>query len=70
MPKHLDSDVAYPCSIWGPTCDSMDCISKYAELPELIVGDWLYFEHMGAYTMAASSEFNGYKKTPVFYINK
>ena len=32
----------FVCSIWGPTCDSIDCISKKTEgLPELFVGDWL-----------------------------
>ncbi|CAG7920127.1 unnamed protein product [Penicillium olsonii] len=39
-----------PCrySIWGPTCDSMDCISKDLIMDqEIIVGDWLKFEDMG-----------------------
>lgn len=35
-------------SIWGPTCDSMDCISKDLIMDqEIIVGDWLRFEDMG-----------------------
>ncbi|RKO82973.1 pyridoxal-dependent decarboxylase, partial [Blyttiomyces helicus] len=41
----------YSCSIWGPTCDSIDCMGKDFSLPEMQVGDWLYFENMGAYTM-------------------
>lgn len=36
----------YECSVWGPTCDSMDCISKTAKLPQLDIGDWLFFEEM------------------------
>ena len=48
-----------PCSIWGPTCDGLDCIAKEARLPELQVGDWLYYDDMGAYTAAAGSNFNG-----------
>jgi len=56
----------YDASIWGPTCDSMDCITRTARLPELQVGDWLYFENMGAYTIAASSTFNGFPK-PILY---
>jgi ornithine decarboxylase len=55
----------YPCSIWGPTCDSMDCITKNGSLPEMKVGDWMYFEDMGAYTTAAGSEFNGFRKSRV-----
>lgn len=50
---------AQPCSLWGPTCDGLDCIAKDAALPELAVGDWLYFDDMGAYTAAAGSTFNG-----------
>ncbi|KAH3743547.1 hypothetical protein Pelo_15053 [Pelomyxa schiedti] len=41
--------------IFGPTCDSLDCITQEAMLPELGIGDYLYFENMGAYTMAAHS---------------
>jgi len=29
-------------------------------LPELQVGDWLYFVNMGAYTRASASSFNGF----------
>lgn len=48
-------DSGYQCSIWGPTCDSIDLIGKDFVLPELKIGDWLVFEQMGAYTMAAAS---------------
>jgi len=59
----------YKCTIFGPTCDSMDCISKDIELPELEVGEWLYFNNMGAYSVAAASPFNGFKSHPTtFYI--
>jgi len=59
----------YKCTIFGPTCDSMDCIGKDFELPELNVGEWLYFKCMGAYTVAAASPFNGFKSCPnMFYI--
>ncbi|EGD81282.1 ornithine decarboxylase [Salpingoeca rosetta] len=55
------------CSIWGPTCDSMDCIEKRASLPELEVGDWLFYPDMGAYTSCAASTFNGFDKPMQFY---
>jgi len=59
----------YKCTVFGPTCDSMDCISKDIELPELEVGEWLYFKNMGAYSVAAASPFNGFKSHPTtFYI--
>ena len=46
--------------LFGPTCDSIDCVIKSCPLPELQVGDKLYFENMGAYTTAAASHFNGF----------
>ena len=55
------------CSIWGPTCDSIDCIGKDVLLPTLSVGDFIYFNNMGAYTSCAASVFNGFKKTQVIY---
>lgn len=56
-------------SLWGPTCDSFDCLSKSIKLPELNVGDWIIFENMGAYTLVASSRFNGMKKPKTYYVN-
>jgi len=59
----------FKCTMFGPTCDSMDCIAKDIMMPELEVGEWLYFKNMGAYTTAAASPFNGFKSHPVtFYI--
>jgi len=61
----------HKCTIFGPTCDSMDCISKDIMLPELEVGEWLYFKCMGAYTVAAASNFNGFKNMPnTYYIEQ
>lgn len=31
------------------------------------IGDWLYFENMGAYTASAASTFNGFKKPFKYY---
>ncbi|KAK4242494.1 pyridoxal-dependent decarboxylase [Achaetomium macrosporum] len=50
-------------SIWGPTCDGIDRISESIRFPVLLdVGDWLYFEDMGAYTMCSATTFNGFTK--------
>lgn len=49
-------------SIWGPTCDGLDCISSSTYLSHnAAVGDWLYFPNLGAYTSAAASPFNGFE---------
>jgi Pyridoxal-dependent decarboxylase, C-terminal sheet domain len=47
-------------SIWGPTCDSIDCIMKNCWLPEMETGQWLVFLDMGAYTFTACCSFNGF----------
>ncbi|KAF2084225.1 ornithine decarboxylase [Saccharata proteae CBS 121410] len=48
-------------SIWGPTCDGIDCISESCTFAETLdVGDWLYFEEMGAYTKCSATRFNGF----------
>jgi len=62
------TDASYRCSIWGPTCDSIDCISKEAIMPKLVIGDWISFNNMGAYTIAAGSKFNGFKQPIVMYM--
>lgn len=51
----------YTFSIWGPTCDGLDCVSSQAALAVNVgVGDWLYFPNVGAYTSAATTSFNGF----------
>ncbi|KAF3907376.1 hypothetical protein ABW21_db0208029 [Orbilia brochopaga] len=48
-------------SIWGPTCDGLDCISSSSFLSEVVsVGDWLYFAEMGAYSKCSATKFNGF----------
>ena len=55
-------------SVWGPTCDSIDCVSEKTMLPSALrVGDWLGFDNMGAYTVCAASQFNGFEVSKVIY---
>lgn len=56
----------FPSSLWGPTCDSMDRIGATL-MAEVQVGDWIYFDDMGAYTRAAASCFNGFLKPIAYY---
>jgi ornithine decarboxylase len=67
--EFLDQSTFVNCSIWGPTCDSMDCLTKGLKLPELNYGDWLIFENMGAYTLVAASRFNGMNKSKIYNLN-
>lgn len=58
-------------SLWGPTCDGIDRITERCTLPGLLdVGDWLYFENMGAYTKCSATRFNGFTDNhQVIYIS-
>ncbi|KAI8322299.1 ornithine decarboxylase [Martensiomyces pterosporus] len=59
----------FESSIWGPTCDSIDCIMSSGLLPELQIGDWLIFDGMGAYTICAASRFNGFRLSDLVYVD-
>ncbi|TFK24813.1 ornithine decarboxylase [Coprinopsis marcescibilis] len=62
------SEAKHVSSVWGPTCDSIDCVSPKTVLPAgLQVGDWLGFDDMGAYTVCAASQFNGFEVSNVIY---
>jgi len=58
--ESTDSDKLYRCTIFGPTCDGIDVVSDHEYLPKLEVGDWLYFQNMGAFTVSSSTSFNGF----------
>ncbi|KAB0390417.1 hypothetical protein E2I00_012792 [Balaenoptera physalus] len=58
----------YSCSIWGPTCDGLDRTVERYNLPKMHVGDWMFFENMGAYTVAAASTFSGFQRLTIYYV--
>lgn len=59
MESESEAPVEY--SIWGPTCDGIDVITERITLNGLVdVGDWLFFENMGAYTKCSATRFNGF----------
>jgi len=68
LPFNERNEKQYECTIYGPTCDSMDKISTNCKLPDLSIGEVIYIENMGAYTIAASSNFNGFTQTECKYI--
>lgn len=59
---------SYNSLIWGSTLDVCDQLSKLIKLPELKVGDWLYFENVGAYTICSTTEFNSFPTASVHTI--
>jgi len=48
-------------TLWGPTCDGLDCVEKMTRLPEMEVGGWVAFLNVGAlpFLMRGRTCFNG-----------
>ena len=57
-------------AVYGPTCDALDTLGLAEELPELELGDLVYTENIGAYSVAASTSFNGFPPAKVVHINQ
>ena len=58
------------CAVVGPTCDSFDKISLAEQLPNnLEIGDYLYTENIGAYSIASSTKFNGFTGAKIIHVN-
>jgi len=65
--KRGDKEV---CAVVGPTCDSFDKISLSEQLPgNLQIGDYLFTENIGAYSIASSTKFNGFDGAKILHIN-
>lgn len=58
--SHPLKEEKIPSVFFGPTCDSQDLILT-TELPELEIGDWIFFHRCGAYTMSLATNFNGFE---------
>lgn len=54
-----ESPETFPSTLFGPTCDGLDCVAKNVALPRMERDDWFFFEDMGAYTNIGGSRFNG-----------
>ena len=56
------------CDIWGPTCCGLDSIKSNFTFYELVEGDSLLWPNMGAYTICCATNFNGFEKPTIYYI--
>ncbi|MEE8056388.1 MAG: type III PLP-dependent enzyme [Pseudomonadales bacterium] len=57
-------------NIAGPTCDSIDVCRKKAQLPsDLHSDDFIYILSAGAYTVCCASNFNGFKKPKLVFLD-
>ncbi len=64
-----DDSVRYTTTIWGPTCDSIDCLGDNFKLPELDIDDWIFFEGAGCQCTTMSTGFNGMADPDSFFNN-
>jgi len=68
---NVESSEKFTSSIWGPTCDGLDCIHTSIEIPKLNISDWIIWKNMGAYTISAAVQFNGLPfGKPLYFMSK
>lgn len=59
--RNGSADHILPFRVCGATCDSVDILSRPFWLPETVdTGDWIEIGHIGAYSMALRTRFNGF----------
>jgi ornithine decarboxylase len=72
VPKLLrevpDDEEYVPSVLYGQTCDGVDVINHSVALPEMNIGDWVYFPSWGAYTNVLVTKFNGFGEFDTYYI--
>lgn len=57
--KSKEPRASYDAILWGQSCSSTDKICEL-KITEMEIGDWLIFEHVGAYGYCYASRFNGF----------
>ncbi len=55
-------------TLWGPTCDSGDYISKNWPIQEMGSNEYIYSDNVGAYTTSLQTPFNGITPSKAYYI--
>ena len=59
--RNGDPENIVPFRVCGATCDSVDILTRPFWLPETVdTGDWIEIGHIGAYSMALRTRFNGF----------
>jgi ornithine decarboxylase len=68
LPFNERNEKRYSSIVFGPTCDSLDIVSKDCQLPSLAIGESIIIKNIGAYSIASGTEFNGFPKPDEYYI--
>ncbi len=66
--KYLRGGHTQLSTLAGPTCDSFDIIARGEDVPELQIGDVIYVENIGAYSLASATTFNGMPMAQVLMV--
>jgi ornithine decarboxylase len=66
--KYLRGGHRQLSTLAGPTCDSFDIIARGEDVPELQIGDVVYAENIGAYSLASATTFNGMPMAKVLMV--
>ena len=66
--KYLRGGHTQLSTLAGPTCDSFDIIARGEDAPELQIGDVVYVESIGAYSLASATTFNGMPMAKVLMV--
>jgi ornithine decarboxylase len=53
-------------TVWGPTCDGLDCVCRNVVLPKMSVDEWLVFPDMGL-ASGMGTAFNGFDPPDTAY---
>jgi ornithine decarboxylase len=61
-------ETKYKSVVFGRTCDSIDVITNDIQLPQLEIDDYCVVREFGAYTVAASTTFNGFPNIKSYYV--
>jgi ornithine decarboxylase len=68
LPFNERNEKRYNSIVFGPTCDSLDIVSKDCQLPSLAIGESIIIKNIGAYSIASGTEFNGFPKPDEYFI--
>jgi ornithine decarboxylase len=68
LPFNERNEKTFKSIVFGPTCDSLDIISKECQLPSLAIGESILIRNIGAYSTASATEFNGFTKPLVYHV--
>nr|XP_039261224.1 ornithine decarboxylase-like [Styela clava] len=66
MSESIEKRSTANSKLWGPVMTCIDKVIDNIILPELEIGDWIFWRNMGVYSFACSTRFCGFG-TKSFY---